>query len=124
MGLIAAGLIYLYYNAPPDTTSMIAAAHQIAAKVILLSLAFGLVVFFARNYATTRHNFIINKHRATALLTFQAFVNGTADPQTKDEVLVAAARSIFAPQTTGYLRKDAVQLGGPLLEMLRSAGSK
>jgi hypothetical protein len=122
MFLIGIGLAYMYYNTPPAATSGIVVAQQIAAKVILLSLAFGLVVFFGRNYATSRHNFIINKHRATALLTFEAFVTGTADAETKNAVLVAAARSIFAPQATGYLRKDAVHLGGPLLEMLKSAG--
>lgn len=77
------------------------------ARIIVVSiLTFGLV-WSARNFSRSRHNYVVNRHRRNALSAFQTFVEATGDPQVKDAVLLQATRSIFAPQPTGYSRSEA-----------------
>jgi hypothetical protein len=52
------------------------------------------------------HNQVINRHRQTALTTFQAFVGSTSDLQVKNAVLLQATQAIFLPQPSGYLKAD------------------
>lgn len=91
------------------------------AKIVIISiLSYGLV-FSARNYAASRHNLVINRHRQNALSTFETFVKAASDPQTKDAVLVQATQSIFLPQTSGYLRGEgeAAPHGSQIVEVVR-----
>lgn len=98
---------------------------RLVAKLVILSFASGLAVFTGRNYSTSRHNYVVNQHRATALSTFQAFIAGTADAETKNAILLQAARSVFSAQHSGYLRKEGdLQTGGPILEIIRSMATK
>lgn len=73
------------------------------AKVLILS--FLSVVFYqiAKNYNANMHLFIINKHRENSLKTFQAFVESTNDPKTKDIILVQSTQTIFSAGDTGYV---------------------
>jgi hypothetical protein len=73
-------------------------------KFAVVSLMGFLVVWCVRNFGSSRHNFVVNQHRANALKTFRAFVEATEDEATKDAVLRRATESIFAPQETGYTR--------------------
>jgi hypothetical protein len=52
------------------------------------------------------HNYVVNRHRQKALLTFEIFVNATRDESTKNAVLIQSTQAIFAPQPTGYLRTE------------------
>ena len=90
-------------------------------RVIVISiLSFGLI-WCARNYAASRHNSVINKHRQNALSTFETFVKATSDIQTKDSVLIQATQSIFAPQPSGYLKRDREpQHSSQIIEVIRS----
>jgi hypothetical protein len=75
-------------------------------RIIAISILTTGIVFCARNYFAIRHNFVINRHRQNALSTFETFVKAARDDQTKDVVLVQATKSIFSPQTSGYLRGE------------------
>lgn len=76
-------------------------------RLVIISLLLTGLVFCLRNFAACSHNLIVNRHRQTSLSTFQTFVNGTSDPDTKDAVLLQATRSIFAPQASGFLKGEA-----------------
>jgi len=91
------------------------------AKIVIISiLSYGLV-FSARNYAASRHNLVINRHRQNALSTFETFVKAASDPQTKDAVLIQATQSIFSPQTSGYLHGEGETAahGSQIVELVR-----
>ncbi len=79
-------------------------------RFILLSIAFYAMALCGRNYRTSRHNFIVNRHRALALTTFEAFVRSAADPKVKDAVLAQAASTIFSAQPSGYAVDQAEPL--------------
>ena len=94
------------------------------AKIIILSILLSAAVWTGRVYKTHRHNFVINRHRRNALSTFQTFVTGTADPQTKNAVLLQATTCIFGPQNTGYISQEKEADGYPqILEIVRGVGS-
>lgn len=104
-------------NAPLGTVVQLALA-----KIVIISiLSYGLV-FAARNYAASRHNLVINRHRQNALSTFETFVKAASDSQTKDAVLLQATQSIFSPQTSGYLRgeEQAAPHGSQVVEVVRN----
>jgi hypothetical protein len=87
--------------------------------IVISVLSYG-VIFCARNYAASQHNFVVNRHRQNALSTFETFVKAASDPSTKDAVLIEATQSIFSPQTTGYLSDEAVpQQAGQIIEIVR-----
>lgn len=76
--------------------------------VIISVLSFGLI-WCSRNYAASRHNLVINRHRQNALSTFETFVKASRDDKTKDAVLMQATKSIFSPQPSGYLKGETRQ---------------
>lgn len=98
--LTAIGFVMLsfYYN-PPSTASAI---QYVVSKLVLLStLSFGLF-WCASNYKSQKHNETLNKHRANALMTFRAFVEGSEDSQVKDAILLQAAQAAFTNRPTGF----------------------
>jgi len=52
------------------------------------------------------HNMIVNRHRQTALTTFQTFVDSTVDAGTRNSVLVQSTQAIFSPQPSGFLKTE------------------
>ncbi|MBK8615156.1 MAG: hypothetical protein IPN85_17235 [Flavobacteriales bacterium] len=72
-------------------------------KVVLIAACFYALSLAARNYKAHRHNAVMNKHRQNALQTFETFVKASADEQTRNAVLLEAARTIYGNQSTGYL---------------------
>ena len=89
------------------------------ARILVISiLSYGLL-FCARNYGASRHNFIINRHRQNALSSFETFVKASGDVQTKDAVLLQATQSIFIPQPSGYLKVEGdLQPSGQIIEAM------
>ncbi|WP_123784135.1 hypothetical protein [Corallococcus macrosporus] len=73
-----------------------------APRFLILSVAFYALSLCARNYRTSRHNYIVNRHRSVALNTFGIFAASAATAQVKDAILAQAASTIFAPQPSGY----------------------
>lgn len=92
--------------------------------LIAFCLLFALIIS-AKNHTAARHNYIVNKHRNNALGSFQAFVASAVDDQTKSAVLIQATQSIFAPQTSGYVKTDGENApASPIIEILRSVGTQ
>ncbi|MFZ1547427.1 MAG: hypothetical protein WAT12_10065, partial [Candidatus Nitrotoga sp.] len=60
-------------------------------------------IWCGRIYKALKHQSTVNKHRANALKTFQAFVKAASNDNTRDAVLIETTRSIFASSPSGYL---------------------
>ncbi len=88
----------------------------VLAKVVILGVLTYVTVFSVRLYRSNAHLAAVNRHRQDALVTFQAFVEGTADQETKDQVLLAAARAAFGQTPTGLVSDKGD--GGNMLEVL------
>lgn len=90
------------------------------------SILYFLVIWTSRLYGTHLHNRALNRHRQNALITFQAFLEGCTDDQTKHAILLQAASCIFSPQATGFSSggKDAESSGPQILEIIRSSAGK
>jgi hypothetical protein len=72
------------------------------AKVILFTIGLSTAYWSARVYRSHRHNFVVNRHRANALTSFETFVGSTTDPEVKNAVLLQTTSCIYAPQPTGF----------------------
>lgn len=102
-----------------EPASAAAAIQYIFAKLIVLStLSFG-VFWCAKNYKSQKHNQTLNRHRANALMTFRAFVEGSTDDRIKDAILLQAAQAAFAGRQTGFNAPDKdSQTINPVVEIL------
>lgn len=98
----------------------------VTSKVLIFALLGFLLVMAARNYATHKHNAVVNRHRQNALLTYRALVAAAGEQGTEDIVLAHAAACIFAPQDTGYSRGNSEGAGGSksVLELMTKAATK
>ena len=72
-------------------------------KVSVIAVLFNGAIWCARMYRAFAHQASTNRHRALSLQTFQAFVEATPDARTRDAVLLAATKSIFANVSTGLV---------------------
>lgn len=78
---------------------------QLALSKVLIFAVFAYVLLLcARNFLSSKHNAIVNKHRQNALLTFNALVEAAATEERRDVVLTYAAACIFSPQDTGFTK--------------------
>jgi|YNPMSStandDraft_1061717.scaffolds.fasta_scaffold32571_2 hypothetical protein len=88
---------FLYH--PADLSK---AFQYVVAKLLVLSVLYFTTVWCTRIYRAQKHNETLNRHRANALKTFQAFVEGTSDDRVKDAILLQAAQAVFAGRSTGF----------------------
>jgi len=93
---------------------------QSVTKLLIASALFYALSVCVKNYRANKHNQTINKHRKTALDTFQAFSESTSDLQTKNAVLLEATHSIFGHQTSGFMsnEKDS-EMSSKLIEIIK-----
>jgi hypothetical protein len=121
--LAAVVFLYISFSYKPATTAE--AVQYVVSKIILLStLSFG-IFWCARNYKARKHNETLNYHRANALMTFRAFVEGTTDDRVKDAILLHAAHAAFAPRPTGFDSPDKEALAiNPVVEVLGKSITK
>lgn len=111
-----AGLITSFVYHPPNTA---AAIQYVVAKLIVLSTLSFALIWAARNYKSQKHNEVLNKHRANALMTFRAFVEGSTDDRVKDAILLQASQAAFSGRSTGYETSDSdSQTINPVVEIL------
>lgn len=98
----------------------------ITSKVLIFTVLGYLLILAARNYATHKHNAVVNRHRQNALLTYRALVTAAEGPGTQDIVLAHAASCIFSPQDTGFAHaKGESSVGSKsVLELLTKGSSK
>ena len=115
--LVAIGFVFLSFKYTPATTAV--AIQYIVSKIILLStLSFG-IFWCARNYKSSKHNETLNKHRANALMTFRAFVEGSEDQTIKDAILLQTSQAAFSNRPTGYESQEKeTQTINPVVEIL------
>lgn len=84
---------------PGPTAFALVLGHYTEHALQILALVVALKVF-----AAERHNALVNKHRATALQTFEAFSAGASSEEVRQAVLLQATASVFTHQATGYLK--------------------
>ncbi len=82
-------------------------------RIFGISLLVAATVAAVRSFRSEMHNYVVNRARSNALLTFHAFREGAFDDVTKDQVLVYAAAAAFSPQPSGHAPKGT-ESGGLL----------
>lgn len=70
---------------------------------IIVALA-AIALFCARNYASSKHNEVVNRHRQNSLLSFNAMVDAAKTDGARDIVLQQMSTAILNPQDTGYTK--------------------
>ena len=92
----------------------------LARAAALAVLVYGTVTA-VRLYRSNAHLTVVNRHRDDALRVFQSFVEGTESTDTKDQVLLAAARAAFGQVPTGLVADKGDSASA--LEVLSGIGS-
>lgn len=121
--IVAIIFVIISFKYKPENTA--AAIQYVVSKLILLStLSFG-IFWCARNFKSSKHNETLNKHRANALMTFRAFVEGSGDQQIKEAILLQAAQAAFVNRPTGYESQEKEsQTINPVVEILGKTVAK
>lgn len=115
--LIAIMFVVISFEYEPKTTAV--AIQYVISKLILLSTLFFTIFWCAKNYRSSKHNETLNKHRANALMTFRAFVEGSGEQQIKEAILLQAAQAAFVNRPTGYETHEKESQGiNPVVEIL------
>lgn len=96
----------------------------VTSKLLIFAVLSFMLILAAKNYATHKHNAIVNRHRQNALLTYRALVQAAADRGTEDIILAHAASCIFAPQETGFANVKGEGAAKSVLELMTKATSK
>jgi hypothetical protein len=114
---------FLFYIPHIDKTQQLI---QVAiSKIAILGILLTGTIWCGRIYKAQMHQYSINKHRALALQTFQAFSKAANDEATKNAVLMECTRSIFGFQATGYIDAGSSEMdaGSKVYEMAAIIGS-
>ena len=106
---LASAIGSFFWPSLPDDANGWATLRHVVAKVSVIAMLFTGTVWCGRIYRALTHQRSINRHRALSLKTFQAFVKATDDPATRDAVLVAATKSIFANVPTGFVEERTAE---------------
>lgn len=76
---------------------------HMTSKIVVLLVLLTATIWCGRIYKAIKHQITVNRHRANALKTFQAFVKAASDESTRNAVLLETTRSIFTNSPSGYL---------------------
>lgn len=98
----------------------------VSSKFLIFAVLGYLLIMAAKNYASHKHNAVVNRHRQNALLTYQALVQASATQGTEDIVLAHAASCIFSPQETGFIQNKSESSPGSksVLEFMTKGATK
>lgn len=98
----------------------------VSSKLLIFAVLGYLLLLAARNYATHKHNAVVNRHRQNALLTYRKIVEASGSAGTEDIVLAHAASCIFSPQETGFSHGKGESLSGSksVLELMTKSAAK
>jgi hypothetical protein len=120
---VVASAIILGLYSDGQTEKIIAAA---VPKFAILVFFFTATLWCGRIYKALMHQSVINRHRANALKTFQAFVKASNDEKIRDAVLLETTRSIFSISPSGYIDAKADHTDNPttVLEFVRDSSKK
>jgi hypothetical protein len=123
-GFAVAVIAYAHMSTITIGIPLAATVLNLSHVVVTVLLTFG-VVWCARMFSASRHNFVVNRHRMNALSSFETFVKSASDEQTKNAVLVQATTSIFAPQESGFIKGEQTPYpGSQVIEILKSTAGK
>jgi len=100
---IASLLAFLYFYTLPSEATSAQIFQYATSKFVIVGLLFAATAWCGKLYKSSKHQASINKHRANALKTFQAFTKAAGDDDTRNAVLLETTRSIFALAASGYL---------------------
>jgi len=118
--ILAAVLMVLLSVRPDATTPQV--FQVFTSKVVILGLLFTATIWCGRLYKAARHQSAINRHRANALRTFQAFTKAASDDAARSAVLMETTKSIFAITPSGYLENESAPDGGlRIVEVVKHA---
>ncbi len=122
---LLAAIAFLYVAFVYKPVDVARVVQYVVSKIIVLStLTFGMF-WCNRNYRAHKHNQTLSQHRANALKTFKAFVEGTSDDKVTDAILLQAAQAAFTPRPTGYdATEKEMQTVNPVVEILGSTLTK
>jgi hypothetical protein len=125
---IATLVVAVFYSKAfyiPDTEKWLPIIQYTTTKIVVIGLLITATLWCGRLYKTARHHETINKHRANALATFQAFVEATNEPSVKDAVLLETTRSIFSITPTGYVGGDSGRAdNNTIIEVIKGVTTK
>ncbi|MDE0132300.1 MAG: hypothetical protein OXM62_03165 [bacterium] len=123
-GVSLAWILGALWILPPSTETLAKVIGELGGRFAILTLLLFALGFALRQYASSKHNQTVNLHRQNALRTFKTFVSAADDPEIRDAVLLEAARSIFVPQSSGFLRgRQETESPSMLVEVIRRIGS-
>lgn len=106
---------------PNDPSVMQLVQASIPRLLIIFVLTFGMI-WSAKNFTSSAHNYVVNRHRRNALASFQTFVEGASKPEVKDAVLIQATHAIFTPQDSGFAKGDVPNPTSQIVEVFRGVG--
>ncbi|PRM87131.1 hypothetical protein [Aliarcobacter cryaerophilus] len=98
-------LSYWILDIPKDSSTA-QIVQVLSTKLIIITVFFTATLWAGKMYRATMHQVTVNKHRANALLTFQAFVKASNDNHTRDAILMETTKSIFAISPSGYIENE------------------
>lgn len=90
----------------PKDSSTAQIVQVLSTKLILITVFFTATLWSGKMYRAMMHQVTVNRHRANALLTFQAFVKASNDNNIRDAVLMETTKSIFSISQSGYIDND------------------
>ena len=109
----------------PDLFASPTTLIQAGPRFFLLAFLLTATLWSGRMYKAYMHQAAVNRHRALALQTFQAFSAAASDEQTKHAVLLEATHSIFGPSASGFLDSKAnpADSGTRIVEIMKAVGA-
>lgn len=101
------GIAILSLLVPMDVdSSNIVLLHNFALKLSFVAVFLTGAFWCGRHYSVAKQQVIVNRHRAHAIRTFQAFVEAAHEPAVKDAALTQAMECVFVHVPTGLTRHE------------------
>lgn len=125
LGVLTVFIAFIFVRWLPPVGAMYESGtiQQIITRLVAISIFYFAAFWSGKNYRTHRHLSVVNRHRQSALSTFETFVNATVDKHIKDAVLLEATHCIFSPVVSGYLGSDEENPSTRIIEILKTASS-
>lgn len=112
---------YVFWHLEPALLNLkdanIAGLMQVAIPRFIMIFVLGLLLSWTiKNFNSSLHNYVVNRHRTNSLASFQTFAEGTDSDAVKNAVLLQATTSIFTPQDTGYTKIDLPTINNQIMD--------
>jgi hypothetical protein len=89
---------------------------SVSYRLLIISFVGFLVGFCIRNYNTNMHNYTVNQHRAHSLAAALRLLDRAKTNEGNDNIMIQAANTIFSHQSTGYNKKNPINMGNGLAD--------